>query len=89
MYVRTKLLVNEKTYWECKKVRGKLCKARIITNISGQKFNFVQEPTLEDIFDIIIYQINKSVKYKLLNIILSGRMKTNQRSLLLGYYVQK
>jgi len=50
IYVRSKLPVNGKTYWECQKVRRKECKARIITtfNISENKHDFVREPTLDD-----------------------------------------
>ncbi|KAE9531217.1 hypothetical protein AGLY_010423 [Aphis glycines] len=50
IYVRSKLPVNGKTYWECQKVRRKECKARIITtfNIFENKHYFVREPALDD-----------------------------------------
>ena len=50
IYVRSKLPVNGKTYWECQKLRKKECKARVITafNIFENKNYFVRESTLDD-----------------------------------------
>lgn len=50
IYVRSKLPVNGKTYWECQKLRRKECKARTITafDITENKTYFVRQPTLED-----------------------------------------
>lgn len=50
IYVRSKLPVNGKTYWECQKLRKKECKARVIIafNIFENKNYFVRESTLDD-----------------------------------------
>lgn len=50
IYVRSKLPINGKTYWECKKLRRKKCRSRIITgfDISENKNYFVREPTLDN-----------------------------------------
>lgn len=38
VYVKSKIPVNGKTYWEYNKVQSKMCKVRTITNIS-EKIN--------------------------------------------------
>ncbi|VVC29131.1 Male sterility, NAD-binding,Zinc finger, FLYWCH-type [Cinara cedri] len=62
VYVLAKMPINGKIYWECKQVRGKLCKTTTITKISEQKINVVREPTLEDHNYVFEYSLIATVK---------------------------
>jgi len=50
IYVRSKLTINGKTYWDCQQLHRNVCRARTITmyNISENKNYLVREPTLDD-----------------------------------------
>ena len=84
IYVRSKLPVKGKTYWEYQKLRKKECKARVITafNIFENKNYFVRESTLDDHAHVPNQEECEAeiIKYSL---------RTNHNYHLLKYYVQR